>query len=149
MTDIYSHQTLIMSLHHLAKLLLQTSLTFCKSLTVFLAKRTWYSLIVDRGAKINSADWRDVQPTKRLLSVFSFFLSRVDRPCAVIYPAAPPITTVSLAANTYCMMDGLSACAPRTVGPRVQFSSACVQNHCRPANAYSRRPSVISGSSSD
>jgi len=38
-----------------------------------------------------------------------------------IHPAQP-ITTVSLAANTYCMMDGLSSCAPGTVGPRVQFS---------------------------
>ena len=32
--------------------------------------------------------------------------------------AARPITTVSPAANTYCMMDDLSLCAPRTVGPR-------------------------------
>ena len=37
--------------------------------------------------------------------------------CHDIYPARP-ITTVSLAANTYCMMDGHSSCAPRTVGPR-------------------------------
>ena len=44
--------------------------------------------------------------------------------CHDIYPARP-ITTVSLAANTYCMMDGHSSCAPRTVGPRVQFSGAC------------------------
>jgi len=42
-----------------------------------------------------------------------------------IYPARP-IANVSLAANTYCMMDGLSLCAPRTVGPRVQFSGTCV-----------------------
>jgi len=35
------------------------------------------------------------------------------------------ITTVFLAAKTYCMMDGHSSCAPRTVGPRVQFSGAC------------------------
>ena len=35
------------------------------------------------------------------------------------------ITTVFLAANTYCMMDGHSLCAPCTVGPRVQFSGAC------------------------
>ena len=48
--------------------------------------------------------------------------------CHDIYPAQP-ITTVSLAANTYCMMDGHSSCAPRTVGPRVQCSSACKQNH--------------------
>ena len=41
--------------------------------------------------------------------------------CHDIYPARP-ITTVSLAANTYCMMDGHSSCAPRTVGPKVQFS---------------------------
>ena len=32
--------------------------------------------------------------------------------CHDIYPARP-ITTVSLAANTYCMMDGHSSCAPR------------------------------------
>ena len=44
--------------------------------------------------------------------------------CHDIYPARP-ITTVSLAANTYCMMDGHSSCAPRIVGPRVQFSGAC------------------------
>ena len=37
--------------------------------------------------------------------------------CHNIYPARP-ITTVSLAANTYCMMEGHSSCAPRTVGPR-------------------------------
>ena len=48
--------------------------------------------------------------------------------CYDIYPARP-ITTVSLAANTYCMMDGLSSCAPRTVGPRIQFSGACERSH--------------------
>jgi len=48
--------------------------------------------------------------------------------CHEIYPARP-ITTVSLAANTYCMMDGYSSCAPRTVGPRVQFIGACEQSH--------------------
>jgi len=37
--------------------------------------------------------------------------------CHDIYPARP-ITTVSLATNTYYMMDGHSSCAPRTVGPR-------------------------------
>ena len=70
--------------------------------------------------------------------------------CHDIYPARP-ITTVSLTANTYCMMDGHSSCAPRTMSPRVQFSGACEQNHWWPAShtAYSRRPSVISGSSSD
>ena len=47
-----------------------------------------------------------------------------DTLCHDIYPA-PAITTVSLAANTYCMMGGLSSCAPHTVGPRVQFSGAC------------------------
>ena len=31
--------------------------------------------------------------------------------CHNIYPARP-ITTVSLATNTYCMMDGHSSCAP-------------------------------------
>jgi len=35
--------------------------------------------------------------------------------CHDIYPAQP-ITTVSLAANTYCMMDGHSSNAPRTPG---------------------------------
>jgi len=35
-----------------------------------------------------------------------------------IYPAWP-ITTVSLAANTYCTTDGHSSSSPRTVGPRV------------------------------
>jgi len=45
--------------------------------------------------------------------------------CHDIYPARP-ITTVSLATNTYCMMDGHSSCAPRTVGPMVQFSGVCV-----------------------
>ena len=36
--------------------------------------------------------------------------------CHDIYPARP-ITTVSLANNTYCMIDGHSSWAPRTVGP--------------------------------
>ena len=35
--------------------------------------------------------------------------------CHDIYPAQP-ITTVSLATNTYCTMDGHGSCAPRTVG---------------------------------
>jgi len=48
--------------------------------------------------------------------------------CHDIYPAWP-ITTVSLATNTYCTMDGHSSCAPRTVGPMVQFSGACKQSH--------------------
>jgi len=43
--------------------------------------------------------------------------------CHDIYPAWP-ITTVSLATNTYCIMACHSSCAPRTVGPRVQFSGA-------------------------
>jgi len=46
-----------------------------------------------------------------------------------VYGRREPITTVSLAANTYCMMDGHSSSAPRTVGPRVQFSGACEQSH--------------------
>jgi len=41
--------------------------------------------------------------------------------CHDIYPARP-ITTVSLATNTYCMMDDHSSCAPRTVGPRVNLA---------------------------
>jgi len=36
--------------------------------------------------------------------------------CHDIYPAWP-IATVSMATNTYCMMDGHSSCAPHTVGP--------------------------------
>ena len=48
--------------------------------------------------------------------------------CHDIYPARP-ITTVSVAANTHCMMDGHSSYAPRTVDPRVQFSGACEQSH--------------------
>jgi len=48
--------------------------------------------------------------------------------CHDIYPALP-ITTVSLETNTYCMKDGHSSCAPRTVGPEVQFSGACEQSH--------------------
>jgi len=36
--------------------------------------------------------------------------------CHGMYPARP-ITTVSVATNTYCLMDGHSSCAPRTVGP--------------------------------
>jgi len=35
-------------------------------------------------------------------------------------------------------MDGHSSCAPRIVGPRVQFSGACEQSHWWPASAYSR-----------
>ena len=48
--------------------------------------------------------------------------------CHDIYPARP-ITTVSLAANTCCMIDDHSSCAPHTVGPRVQFSGACEHSH--------------------
>jgi len=48
--------------------------------------------------------------------------------CHDIY-VARPITTVSVATNTYCMMDSDSSCAPHTVGPRVQFSGACEQSH--------------------
>jgi len=33
---------------------------------------------------------------------------------------ARPITTVSLVANTYCMMDGLSSHAPRAMGSNDQ-----------------------------
>jgi len=50
--------------------------------------------------------------------------------CHNICPARP-ITTVSLATNSYCMMDGHNSCAPRTVGPKVQFSGACKQSHRR------------------
>ena len=48
--------------------------------------------------------------------------------CHDIYPARL-ITIVSLAANTYCMMDGHSSSSPRTVGPKVQLSGACEQSH--------------------
>jgi len=48
--------------------------------------------------------------------------------CHDIYPARP-ITTVSLATNTYCMINGLSSSACHTVGPRVQFSDVCEQSH--------------------
>ena len=68
--------------------------------------------------------------------------------CHDIYPAWP-ITTVSLATNTYCMIDGHSSCAPRSVGHRVHFSGACEQSHWWPATTYSRKLTVISGSSSD
>ena len=44
--------------------------------------------------------------------------------CHDIYPARP-ITTVSLAANTYCMMDGVSSRAPRAVGSIVQCGGPC------------------------
>ena len=47
--------------------------------------------------------------------------------CHDIYPARLT-TIVSLAANTYCTMNGLSSRAPRAMGPRVQFSSACEQS---------------------
>ena len=57
--------------------------------------------------------------------LFTYLLTYL---CHDIYPARP-ITTVSLVTNTYCMMDGHSSCAPRTVGPRVQFSDACEQSH--------------------
>ena len=62
---------------------------------------------------------------------------------------APEVTRWPTARRVYWMMDGHSSCAPRTVGPRVQFSGAREQSHWWPASAYSRRPSVISGSSSD
>jgi len=48
--------------------------------------------------------------------------------CHDISPARP-ITTVSLAATTYCMMDGHSSSAPRTVGLMVQSRDACEQSH--------------------
>jgi len=69
----------------------------------------------------------------------------VKRTCD-IYPARP-ITTVSLAANTYCMMDGHSSCAPRTVGAGSNL--AVRVNRAIDDQPYSRRPSVISGSNSD
>jgi len=47
--------------------------------------------------------------------------------CHDIYPARP-ITTVSLAANIYCIMDGPSSRAPRAVGLTVKFSGAYAQS---------------------
>jgi len=38
--------------------------------------------------------------------------SGVERPCAMIFYPARSITIVSLAANTYYMMDGYSSCIP-------------------------------------
>jgi len=75
--------------------------------------------------------------------------SGVKRPCAMIFTPDRPISTVFRATNTHCMMDDLSSSAPRTVGPRVQFSSACEQSRWWSASTYSRQPSVISNSSSD
>jgi len=43
----------------------------------------------------------------------------------------------------------LAPCTPCAVGPTGQFSGACEQSHQLPTKAYSRTPSVISGSSSD
>ena len=60
--------------------------------------------------------------------------------CHDIYPARP-ITTVSLATNSYCMMDGYSSCALRAPGSNLAVRVT--------GQAYSRRPSVISGLSSD
>jgi len=65
--------------------------------------------------------------------------------CYYIYPAWP-ITIVSLAANTYCMMDGHSSCSPRTVGPRVQFSCVNRVNRAiddRPAHTAGHLLSVV------
>ena len=39
------------------------------------------------------------------------------------------MTTVSLVANTYCMMDSLSSRTPCAVDLCVQFSGACEQSH--------------------
>jgi len=48
----------------------------------------------------------------------------VERPYAMIFKTAWPITTVSPAANTYCVMDGLSSHTHGAMGPRVQFSGS-------------------------
>ena len=48
--------------------------------------------------------------------------------CHDIY-SARPITTVSLAANTYCMMGSLSSRTPRAVGSGVQFGGMCEDSH--------------------
>jgi len=54
--------------------------------------------------------------------------------CHDIYPTRP-ITTVSLAANT-AWWTALAPCAPRTVGPMVQFSGACEQSHWWPTSSH-------------
>ena len=59
--------------------------------------------------------------------------------CHDIYPARP-MATVSLATNTYCMMDSHNSCAPRTVGLRVQFSGAVRVN-----GAVDDRPARTAG----
>jgi len=62
--------------------------------------------------------------------------------CHVIYPARP-ITTVSLATNTYCMMDGHSSYAPWAPGSNLAVRvNRAIDD--RPG-IYSRRPSVVSG----
>ena len=63
--------------------------------------------------------------------------------CHDIYPAQP-ITTVSLATNTYCMMDGHSSCAPRTGG-----SNLAVRVNRAIDDWPGIQQEVISGSSSD
>jgi len=55
-------------------------------------------------------------------------IGSVETLCHYIYPAQP-ITTVSLATNTYCTRYGHSSCGPRTVCPMVQFSGVCEQRH--------------------
>jgi len=59
--------------------------------------------------------------------------------CHDIYPARP-ITTVSLATNTYCMIDRHSSCAPWAPGSNlvVRVNTAIDD---RPCSAYSRRSS--------
>jgi len=58
-----------------------------------------------------------------------------------------------LATNTYCVMDGHSSCAPRThLTPWTPGSNLAVRVNraiMMTGQAYSRIPSVISGSSSD
>jgi len=69
---------------------------------------------------------------KNFVSEREKFIFDGETLCHDIY-SAWPITTVSLATNTYCIMDGHSSCAPRTVGPRVKLSGACEQSHWWPA----------------
>jgi len=119
---------------------------------VFLSPLGWHTLSLHASAKAFLTGWPNAQPQCSVVQhhqanlmvcvVCSCWVTSpyrevcmakggirsVETFCHDIYPARP-ITTVSLASNTYCMMDGLSSCAPRTVGPRVHFSGACEQSH--------------------
>jgi len=94
-----SHRTFSMSLHYLAKLLLQSHSTFSKSVMMLagVSKFGKTNLIfVDRGVKINETYYRDVSLTEQLLSVMceisgEFFVFQQDSD-----PAHRPCKTISL-----------------------------------------------------